>query len=385
LLGQNWDSPQRQILWRLTHHVENLNFIILSTQRSLFLEHAMMKFLLPLASLLLCTSTMAADPAPMQRAAASTDSTDVFLANQRLGSGLNLGNALEAPQEGEWGVTLKPGYFQTIKQAGFNSVRLPVRWSAHAKQEAPFTIDEMFAERVDWAIDQATANSLNIVVNVHHYEELNADPDGQLPRLLALWQQIAARYADRPATVYFELLNEPSGKWTAPRWNAALRQLLATVRKTNPQRPVIVGPVDWNSAKALSDLDLPADDRHVILTIHYYDPFTFTHQGASWIQGANSWKGQTWTGTPAEQAAIRESLDQAAAWAKKQRRPVYLGEFGTYQDAPLASRVRWTECVAREAEARGFSWAYWEFCSGFGVYDARTDNWRAGLKGALLK
>ena len=66
-------------------------------------------------------------------------------------------------------------------------------------------------------------------------------------------------------------------------------------------------------------------------------------------------------------------------------RSVFLGEFGTLEDAPLASRVRWTEFVVREAEARGFSWAYWEFCSGFGAYDAKTDAWRKGLKAALLK
>lgn len=340
----------------------------------------MMKFLLLAASLLLCSSAVAADPAPVPPPA-----DDIRAANQRLGRGINLGNALEAPREGDWGVTLKPAYFRTIKEAGFSTVRLPIRWSAHAKADAPYTIDEEFAKRVDWALDQATANHLNIVINVHHDEKLNADPDGHLPRLLGLWQQIAARYANRPATVYFELLNEPSGKWTAPKWNAAIRKLLVIVRQTNPTRAIIVGPVDWNSAKALAALDLPADDRHLILTIHFYDPFTFTHQGASWIPGSNDWKGQTWTGTPAVQAAIRESLDQAATWAKKHNRPVFLGEFGAYEDAPLASRVRWTEFVVQEAEARGFSWAYWEFCSGFGAYDAKTDAWRKGLKAALLK
>ncbi|MCE9556717.1 MAG: glycoside hydrolase family 5 protein [Planctomycetes bacterium] len=339
-----------------------------------------MKSLLLAASLMLCTNVMAADPAPPPPSDA-----EIHAANQRLGRGMNLGNALEAPQEGDWGVTLKPAYFLAIKEAGFSTVRLPVRWSAHAKADAPYTIDEEFAKRVDWAVDQATANHLNIVINIHLYEDLNADPDGHLPRLLGLWRQIAARYANRPATVYFELLNEPNDKWTAAKWNAAVGKLLAVVRHTNPTRAVIVGPVNWNSAKELEALELPTADRRLILTIHFYEPFTFTHQGASWIPGSNGWKGQTWTGTPAEQTAIRESLDQAVAWAKKNHRPVFLGEFGTYEDAPLASRVRWTEFVVREAEARGFSWAYWEFCSGFGAYDAKTDAWRKGLKAALLK
>src|SRR5207237_6594536 len=132
---------------------------------------------------------------------------DIRAANAKLGRGINLGNALEAPQEGEWGVRLKAEYFAAIKKAGFATVRLPVKWSAHAKSDAPYTIDPEFAERVDWAVDQALANGLNIIVNVHHYDEMNTKPDEHLPRLIALWRQIAARYKDRSAGVYFELLN----------------------------------------------------------------------------------------------------------------------------------------------------------------------------------
>src|SRR5207237_8706804 len=130
-------------------------------------------------------------------------------AKARLGRGNNLANALEAPKEGEWGVKLKAEYFKAIKKAGFATVRLPVRWSAHAGKDAPYAIDPKFAERVDWAIDQALANRLNIIVNVHHYEEMDVDPDKQLPRLTAIWEQIATRYKDRPASGYFELLNAP--------------------------------------------------------------------------------------------------------------------------------------------------------------------------------
>src|ERR1700682_3239763 len=93
---------------------------------------------------------------------------DIAAANKKLGRGINLGNALEAPKEGAWGVTLKAEYFKAIQGAGFDSVGLPVKWSAHAQETAPYTIDPKFAERVDWAIDQAVSNRLNIIVNVHH-------------------------------------------------------------------------------------------------------------------------------------------------------------------------------------------------------------------------
>jgi endoglucanase len=334
---------------------------------------------------LLALCVLATSTAPLARSETPADKTaDIYAAHKKLGRAINLGNALEAPKEGAWGVTLKPEYFKAVKAAGFDTVRLPVKWSAHATAEAPYTIEPTFAARVDWAVDQALANGLNIIVNVHHYGEMDTDPDRHLPRLVGLWEQIAARYQDRSAGVYFELLNEPHDKLVGAKWNAAIPPLLRAVRKTNPTRPVIVGPGQWNAIRALDPLTLPEDDRHLILTVHFYDPFQFTHQGASWVKGADRWKGRKWTGSDAEMAAIRQPFEKAASWAKKHGRPVFLGEFGAYQAADMDSRARWTRAVVREAEKLGFSWAYWEFCSGFGAYDPKADAWRGPLKTALL-
>jgi endoglucanase len=339
-----------------------------------------MKPLLSLGILVATAGAAVGQPSPKTAEA----SADIHAANKKLGRGINLGNALDAPKEGAWGVTLKAEYFRTIKQAGFDTVRLPGRWSAHTEAHAPYTIDPKFAARVDWAVDQAQANKLNIIVNVHHYGEMDADPERHLARLVALWEQIATRYQDRPSAVCFELLNEPHDKLTPEKWNGIIPELLRTVRKTNPTRPVIIGPAPWNGIWALDKLVLPPGDRHLIVTVHFYDPFEFTHQGASWVKGADRWKGRKWTGSDAERAAIRERLVKAAAWAKQHDRPIFLGEFGAYQAADMDSRARWTRFVAREAEALGFSWAYWEFCAGFGAYDPEANAWRESLKAGLL-
>ncbi len=332
-----------------------------------------MRFLI---SALLLTGLFAIPP--------GTHADDIAAANRRLGRGINLGNALDAPREGAWGVTLKAEYFRTIKAAGFDTVRLPVKWSAHARADAPYTIDPTFARRVDWAIDQALANRLNIIVNVHHYDEMDRRPDEALPRLIGLWEQIAARYRDRPAAVFFELLNEPHDQLTEAKWNAILPQVLAAVRRTNPTRPVIVGPEHWNGIGSLDKLQLPSADHHLIVTVHDYEPFHFTHQGASWVNGADRWKGQKWTATPEEQAAVRRALGRAAAWGKSHGRPIFLGEFGAYEAADPESRARWTRFVVQEAERLGMSWAYWEFCSGFGAYDPKAEAWRPALRDALV-
>ena len=275
---------------------------------------------------LVCTLTTfvagRVDANPMER---------IQSANARLGRGVNLGNALEAPNEGEWGVTLRTDYFHMIREAGFDTVRLPVRWSAHALATAPYTIDPVFAARVDWAINQATANRLNIIVNVHHYDEMDAAPDANLARLTALWMQIAKRYKDRPASVYFELYNEPHDKFIGEKWNAAIPVLLKAVRKTNPFRPIIVGPDHWNSIDELSSLRLPTEDQRLIVTVHFYEPFYFTHQGASWIDGADKWPVLRWTGRDTERKLVVVKLEKAAKWSREFDRPIFLGNLAPFR------------------------------------------------------
>ncbi len=148
---------------------------------------------------------------------------------------------------------------------------------------------------------------------------------------------------------------------------------------------MIVGPVSWNSFRSLPQLKLP-EDKNLIVTVHYYEPMTFTHQGADWAPPKiRDLKDQTWEGTDAQMAELRNALDAAAKWAKENKRPVFLGEFGAYSKADMASRAKWTKAVAREAEARGFSWAYWEFASGFGAYDKDKKEWREPLLKALVE
>jgi len=61
-----------------------------------------------------------------------------------------------------------------------------------------------------------------------------------------------------------------------------------------------------------------------------------------------------------------------------------MGEFGAYSKADMGSRVRWASFVRSEAEKRGISWAWWEFCAGFGVYDKDKKEWRTDLLASLI-
>jgi len=213
-----------------------------------------------------------------------------------LGRGVNLGGILEAPYEGAWGLTLKREYFQKIKQAGFDHVRLPVSWTYHTARTAPYRIDLAFLRRVDFAVREARRFGLRIIINDHHHDELNENPAAERARTLAIWRQIAARYRNQPDSVMFELLNEPHGAFNdnPALWNRLFRDLLTVVRTTNPTRKILVGPVQWNDIGSLDSLQLPDDD-NLIVSVHNYAPFNFTHQGAGWIDPIPP-IGERWNG-----------------------------------------------------------------------------------------
>jgi endoglucanase len=301
------------------------------------------------------------------------------------GRGINMANALVAPKEGDWGVTIKAEYFSKMKAAGFDSVRIPVRWSGHAETTAPYTIYKTFLDRVDFVVQLAIRNRLTPIVNMHNYDELVHHPEENRARFVALWKQISEHFKSAPPEVAFELFNEPNGELSAEKWNAIADQALTEVRKSNPTRRVVIGPVGWNAITELKGLSLPAADHNLVVTVHYYNPFHFTHQGADWVGNeSKSWLGTKWMGTAAEKAEVDRDFDTAISWAVKHHVPILLGEFGAYSKGDMASRVRWTKYVADAAVKRKMGFAYWEFCSSFGAYDPQTNDWIVPLKEALL-
>jgi endoglucanase len=310
---------------------------------------------------------------------------DVFKQQASLGRGMNLGNSLEAPTEGAWGHKIEDADLVRLKKAGFDSIRIPTKWSAHALKEAPYTIEPAFMDRVDHVVKVALEQGLVVVLNIHHYDELDRAPAENRTRFAALWTQIAQHFAAFPDQLQFELYNEPHEKQTAAEWNLNLAAALKEVRKTNPTRAVHIGGVQWNQVGTLKDLQLPAEDRHIIGHIHYYSPFHFTHQNAPWVKGSSDWNGTTWDGTEAEKAEVRKDFQTAATWSAKEHRPVFLGEFGSCGGvADMKARARWTTFIASEAPKFGFKWAYWEYQAGFGIWDPKAQQWREPLKAALL-
>jgi endoglucanase len=304
--------------------------------------------------------------------------------NAKLGRGINFGNALDAlKNEGDWGVTLKAEWFQWVADSGFATVRIPVKWSAHALEAPPYTIDSVFMNRVAWAVDHALAAKLNVIIDMHHYAELMENPGSQKARFLAMWRQIATRFADYRPELLLEILNEPRNQLDAATWNEYLASAIDTIRAVQPKRTLLVGTTPWGNLTGLAQLQLPADS-NLIVTVHYYDPHTFTHQGVLFEEGSKAWLGTPWRATPPQRSQVDQDIKTIADWATAKDRPIFLGEFGTYELVDSASRAMYTEYLATSFEKAGFSWALWNFSSDFGLFNDSTQAWREYLVSALV-
>ncbi len=252
-----------------------------------------------------------------------------FEMNERLGRGVNMGNAFEAPSENEWGNPWMPEYFDIMADLGLDHVRLPVRWepSDRSMAIAPYTISATFMNRIQEVVDEALKNKLHIIVNMHHHEALFDDPVGQKERFLSMWSQIATHFHDYPDSLLFEVLNEPHGNLSPQMWNIFYADALAQIRQTNPTRIVLMGTAEYGGLGGFVHLELP-DDEYIIVSPHYYNPFKFTHQGAEWVDNSDPWLGTEWNDTEIDREAVESEFSYAIQFSKDKHIPIHVGEFG---------------------------------------------------------
>jgi endoglucanase len=331
--------------------------------------------------------------------------------------GINLGNCFDAPAEGAWGTTISEKHFELAQAAGLDHVRLPVRFTTPERSDPnpPYAVKEDFFKRVDWAIEQAHAHKLSIIVDVHHFAEMNKEPEANKARLYAIWKQIAERYAKQPPTVAFEILNEPTEKLEPKLLNEITKEAIKIIRVKNPKRIVFADSYFWANAERLHELELPKDP-NVVAQFHDYDPILFTHQGAPWMDPPFQTRGVIFPGpgpapvTPLPAAAkedwvarwfkdynekpaaenpsgpkrIFQYFDYASDYVKKTGKRVYLGEFGAIEYADQQSRENYVWLLRTEAERRGIGWAYWDDGGGFKAMNPLAGTWNEGLRKALV-
>lgn len=333
-----------------------------------------------LAPCLLCVLLPAISGIAANLAAAETE--DVFSQCRELGRGVNvlgydpIWNSFEQAR-------FKTEYFSVIRSGGFDTLRLNLFPFSHMGAAPEYRLNDSWWRTMDWVVTNALSAHLNIIIDLHEFESMARDAKGSKDRFLAFWRQVAPHFQNAPPNVSFEILNEPNGELTPDVWNQYLAEALAVIRESNPTRAVIIGPAFWNSIGHLDELKLPDKDRHIIVTVHYYAPMSFTHQGAPWVKPQYK-VGVTWDATPEERGRIESDFEKVRNWAKQQNRPIFLGEFGAYDKGDMASRARYIACVARTAERFGWSWAYWQFDGDFVVYNVEQNHWVKPIYDALI-
>lgn len=308
-------------------------------------------------------------------ALARTDSLPV-------GRCVNMGNNLESPVENAWASKpITADDFATIAKAGFDTVRIPVRWDSHATAEAPYAIDAAYLARVKAVAGQARAANLNVILNSHNFNDLHKAPDANRKELAALWRQIAKTFADMSREhLWFEIENEPHDKLNNANLVATFAGALAAIRETNPDRPVIIGGQNWSGIDSLATLTLP-DDPDVVPTFHYYEPFNFTHQGATWVDPSPP-MGRAY-GTPDDTARLVRDVAKVRDYKARTGKTPFMGEFGAIDKAPLADRVAFMTKVRMAFDGVGIGMCAWAYTNTFPLYDHDKRQWVAGMRRAM--
>lgn len=335
--------------------------------------------------------------------------TPAHRARALLKRGVNLGNHWEAPPGG-WGIEYGLADIERIAGEGFDHIRVPIAWHFHLKDGA---IDPAFVAEIEPLLKRALELKLGVIVNWHHFEALCADPERHRDEFAAGWEIVARHFKDWPPQLYLELLNEPNGALDHDALTGVHAAGIAAIRKVDPKRILLVNPPQWAAVRGLDRLFLPEHDDRIIVSIHSYEPFEFTHQQAGWVKlddlrgirypgppetpvalppslrehpGLAAWldayNTRTGRANPCGPAVFEALLDEAAAWSKRFGRPIHIGEFGAYRKADAASRERYVRDFRRAAEKRGIPWAMWDWKAGFGYWD--PDEKRPLLREAIF-
>ncbi|GEN99643.1 hypothetical protein NSE01_14760 [Novosphingobium sediminis] len=292
------------------------------------------------------------------------------------------------------GKRLDAGDMANIRAAGFTTIRLQVNWRSASDPKPPHTIDPKWLARVSDMLDAALAQGLNVIlVNQNFFLH---DPDAGSPASRAwmrdVWKQLARQYAAKSSKhLWFELMNEPQLPYTNDNLLAALAPSLAEVRKVSRDRPVIIGGDRSSRVESLATLALP-NDPYVWPTFHYYYPYFFTHQGATWGKGKVPPLGRVYgvqseaerrAKMPGDAQQLAADVEKVRAYIKRSGKIPLLGESGAYDTAPLPQRAAYVRDIHKAFTQLGVPQCYYSYTNSFEFFDHKNLVWLPGMLPAI--
>lgn len=313
--------------------------------------------------------------------------------------GVNLTNWFQAPSASQIQFTkFTKKDLQNIKSLGCDVIRLPINLHAMTNGAPDFTLDPLFLRFLDQVVDWTKALGIHLIIDNHTFDPAVETDPAIKAILLKVWPQVAAHYKDRSDYLYYEVLNEPHGI-SAMEWSAIQQSVIDAIRVEDTKHYIIVGGTNYNSYTELANLPIYSDSK-LIYTFHFYDPFLFTHQGASWTAPSmaslsdvpfpykasampkipNDLKGSWIEGALNNYAnegtitRVKQLLDIAVAFKTTHNVPVFCGEFGVFMpNSDNAERIAWYEIVRRYLEENDIAWTTWDYTNEFGLFNKNSN------------
>lgn len=328
-----------------------------------------------------------------------------------LSRGYNITNWLEQDKFKNFD-TYNETYVANLAKAGFKSLRLPIDLDLYAKKDAttkkyvlPVEVEDTLWTILDSFNKWTKSSGMSLTIDYHEYDKsLSTKDQDSLDVAVQLWGKVAEHFAaDTREDLFYELLNEPelsfsdTAQPTASDWGTLAGKMITAIRAADTVHTLLFGDVSWYGIGALTKRT-PLADTNVVYIVHFYDPFIFTHQGASWAQLTTShgipwpysvdrWSqyystfgmavGTTpsWILQQADNYAtlgtkenLYNLLADAKKWAIKNNVPVICNEFGVYDRSSLdQDRFNYYTDLINVFDELQIPWQLW-----FMIMDAKT-------------
>jgi len=299
--------------------------------------------------------------------------------------GWNLGNTLDATNINWLGANpsvtaLEKAWVQivttqvnidTIKNAGFNAIRIPVSWTKCA--DSNYIIRKDWMDRVTEIVNYAVNNDMYIILNTHHDENVfkfkNADKEAAIKAFKIIWGQIAVNFRNYNENLIFEALNEPRTPGGVNEWNGGTLEernnlneyyqaFVDVVRASggnNNKRFLLINPYAASGSNtAMNALVIPNDtaSKKIIVSFHSYSPYNFAlnkNGTAEWDESKTS-----------DKTDITNSMDAYKTKFIDNEIPVIIGEFGAMHKENTSTRAAWAKFFVKEARERGIPCFWWD-------------------------
>lgn len=378
-----------------------------------------------IAAVLVGTVVAGSFTAPFSVQAAKKDITSFEDLNQSqiveaMGPGWNLGNQLESvtdnvPEETNWGnPVITEKLIQSVKAAGFKSIRIPVSYFAKIDDDKDYTIDSKWLDRVQEVVDYCIKNDLYAVINIHGDGYNTIDGSWLLcngknqteikKKYKKVWKQIAERFKNYDEHLLFESMNEEfDGSYSEPNKeyyqniNDYNQIFVDTVRKTgdnNTKRWLIIPGWNTNIDYTAGDygFKLPTDqyrdksidkeEQRIMISVHYYSPWDFCGgENGVITQWGNEADDPSKTSTTCDETYMKNQLNLMKTTFADKGYPVFIGEYGSIDKTSYDSeneyyRAYFARKLCQLSRKNGCIPMYWDNgyngVHGFGLFDRTT-------------